>query len=338
MTSSTPLRLRSAVALLLLVASPAAIASEYDPLATDKVKLPPPIDLTINDETRGREIPVRVYLPITKQPAPVVLFSHGLGGSRTNNPYLGEHWSSRGYVVVFVQHPGSDESVWRGVAPRKIMSEMREAASAENFAARVQDIPAVLDRLAKWNAPSHDDKETDAKQLAGRMDLEHIGMSGHSFGAVTTQAVSGQAFVAGRTFADPRIKAAVMMSPSTPRIGSAERAFGEVKLPWLLLTGTEDGSPIGDQTPKSRLKVYPALPADDKYQLVLDGAEHSAFGQRAMPRDRRSRNANHHRAILAISTAFWDTYLKGDADAKSWIESDDRVRSVLEPADRWEHK
>ncbi|WP_442484773.1 alpha/beta hydrolase family protein [Aeoliella sp. SH292] len=336
MKTSTPL-LTTIVLLLLVQASAAA---EYDPLAVDKAKLPAPIDLTIEDAKRDREIPVRIYLPNLKDPAPVVLFSHGLGGSRMNNPYLGEHWAGRGYVVVFVQHPGSDESVWKGVRPREIMGKMRDAASADNFALRVKDIPAVLDQLKVWNAAdtTQEGSDSSTKKLVGRMDLEHVGMSGHSFGAVTTQAVSGQAFVAGRTLADPRIDAAVMMSPSTPRAGSPDRAFGEVKLPWLLLTGTEDSSPIGDQTPESRLKVYPALPPGDKFQLVLDGADHSAFSHRARPRDRGNRNENHHRAILATSTAFWDTYLKEDGEAKKWIESGDQVRKILEPADTWEHK
>lgn len=43
----------------------------------------------------------------------------------------------------------------------------------------------VLDRLAEWNAAAD-------HALAGRLDLHRVGMSGHSFGAQTTQAVSGQ--------------------------------------------------------------------------------------------------------------------------------------------------
>ena len=77
---------------------------------------------------------------------PVVLFSHGLGGSRHGSGYLGEHWSRRGYVAVFLQHPGSDESVWRDVPTRRLAA-MRDAASAENFLLRVQDVPTVLDAL-----------------------------------------------------------------------------------------------------------------------------------------------------------------------------------------------
>ena len=72
-------------------------------------------------------------------------------------------------------------------------------------------------------------------------------MSGHSFGAVTTEAVSGEALPAGgQKFTDPRIKAAVVFSPSAPRAGSAAKAFGAVKIPWMLMTGTKDLAPIGN--------------------------------------------------------------------------------------------
>lgn len=72
------------------------------------------IDLDVKDTQRKREIPVRVYLPAVVKGAPVVLFSHGLGGSCKINAFMGNHWVGRGYVAVFMQHPGSDTSVWGG--------------------------------------------------------------------------------------------------------------------------------------------------------------------------------------------------------------------------------
>jgi hypothetical protein len=104
-----------------------------------------------------------------------------------------------------------------------------------------------------------------ASVLRGRMDLSRIGMSGHSFGAITTQAVSGQCYASGgQRFTDPRIDAAILFSPSRPRRGTPEEAFAKVPLP-----GESGG-----------------------------------------------RNPNHHLAILAISTAFRDATLKGDAQAR----------------------
>jgi predicted dienelactone hydrolase len=261
----------------------------------------------------------------------VILFSHGLGGSREGSPFLGQHWARRGYVCVFLQHPGSDASVWKDAKSLERMAALRGAADAKNFMLRVQDVPAVLDQLEVWNKePKH--------WLAGRMDLAHVGMSGHSFGAVTTQAVSGQSTARGRlSLTDKRIIAALPMSPSLPKAADAKETFGSVKIPWLLMTGTNDTSPIGDQTVESRLAVFPALPAGDKYELVLNKAEHSVFTERALPGDKAERNPNHHRAILAISTAFWDAYLRDDKTAREWLTGDG-PKKVLEKEDRWSKK
>jgi predicted dienelactone hydrolase len=316
--------------MLFFAGSAFAADAVYDPLAVSVETVPRTFDTVVYDKTRQREIPIRVYLPESSAPAPVVLFSHGLGGSRENDAYLGQHWAARGYVAVFMQHHGSDEDVWAGKPVEQRMRALRDAASLQNFMLRVKDVPAVLDQLERWN---HD----GGQALYGRLDMSRIGMSGHSFGAVTTQAVSGQKAAFGNSFTDSRIKAAIMFSPSVPRFGSAKAAFGEVKIPWLLMTGTADVAPVGNIDVASRLAVFPALPPGGKYELVLYGAEHSAFGDRALPNDKAPRNPNHHRAILAISTAFWDAWLRDDAQAKAWLDGDG-PRSVLESRDRWQRK
>jgi predicted dienelactone hydrolase len=323
-----------------VVASP---APAYDPLDLSGPGAAAPIDFTVHDAKRERDIPVRVFLPSTAKesaattasrpaPVPVVLFSHGLGGNREGSPYLGEHWAARGYAVVYVQHPGSDDGVWKTVEPADRMAAMKRAASAQNLILRIDDIPTVLDQLAVWN------KET-GHALAGRLDLGHIGMSGHSFGAQTTQAVSGQTFPGdiGQRPTDARIRAATAFSPNIPKGGDPQAAFGGVRIPWMLMTGTKDGSPIGGATPESRQAVFPALPPGDKYELVLDKAEHSVFTDRPLPGETEPRNPNHHRVILALTTAFWDAYLKENAEAKAWLEGEG-PRRVMEASDRWQRK
>jgi predicted dienelactone hydrolase len=313
-------------ATVLLIAASDLHGADYDPLAVDPNFHAEVRDLSVHDAARNRDIPARIYLPSKDGSAPLVLFSHGLGGSRAGSEFLGEQWAARGYVAIFVQHPGSDDAVWKDAAPDERMAAMRQAASLENFLLRVQDVPAVLDQLEVWNKSG---------PLASRIDLTKIGMSGHSFGAVTTEAVSGEALpLSGTKLTDPRIRAAVIFSPSTPVSTTAGRAFGAVKIPWLLMTGTKDTAPIGPADMKSRLAVYPALHGAPKYQVVLNNAEHSAFTDRALPGDREPRNPNHHRVILALSTAFWDAYLRGDRDALAWLNGTG-PRSVMEPADDW---
>jgi predicted dienelactone hydrolase len=317
------------VQLMLALASiGAAEAQNYDPLAVGAVA-PKTVDLTVHDAARNRDIPVRVYLPTNAAPEPVVLFSHGLGGNREGSQFMGEQWAGRGYVGVFLQHPGSDDSVWKGKPIQDVMENLTRAASLENFLLRVQDVPAVLNQLELWNA----DKNSP---LAGRMNLKKIGMSGHSFGAITTEAVSGESLpITGQKFTDPRITAAIAFSPSSPKTGDAATAFGAVKIPWMLMTGTKDVAPIGNEDVASRLAVYAALKPAPKYEVVLNNAEHSVFTDRALPGDREPRNPNHHRVILALSTAFWDAYLRDDAAARAWLNSD-RPRSVMEAEDQWQ--
>ncbi len=86
----------------------------YDPLSVANPNAVRIQDFTVQDKVRNRGIPIRVYCPVDKAPAPVVLFSHGLGGSREGSVFLGKHWAGRGYMAVFMQHPGSDTSVWQG--------------------------------------------------------------------------------------------------------------------------------------------------------------------------------------------------------------------------------
>jgi predicted dienelactone hydrolase len=316
-------------ALVILAVVGAVHANSYDPLAIDSKFSAAHLDMIVHDAFRNRNIPIRIYLPANIGAEPVVLFSHGLGGSRAGNVFMGEHWASRGYVAVFVQHPGSDDAVWENVPPLERMQAMRQAASLDNFLLRVRDIPAVLNQLEIWNR----DK---SNVLYGRLNMKEIGMSGHSFGAVTTEAASGENLpFTGKDLTDPRIKAAIAFSPSPPRAGDPARAFSSVNIPWMLMTGTEDVAPIGDIDAGSRLKVYPALHGVPKYQVVLFGAEHSAFTDSALPGDREPRNPNHHRVMLALSTAFWDAYLRGDTNALAWLNGPG-PKSVLQPKDDWQ--
>jgi predicted dienelactone hydrolase len=244
---------------------------------------------------------------------------------------LGNHLSARGYVAVFMQHKGSDESVWKDADRRQRFKAMKEAANFKNSRLRFQDVTKVVDELESWNK----DKE---HPLYGKLNTGKLGMSGHSFGAVTTQAVSGQQALGGTiSFRDHRIQAAIAYSPSSPRGRNTKRAFSKVDIPWLLMTGTKDLSPIGNATLESRLAVYPALPEGDKYELVLHNAEHSAFSERALPGDKENRNPNHHKVILALSTAFWDAYLTKNEDALAWLQGDG-AQSILEEKDHWQHK
>lgn len=305
------------------------LAAYYDPLSSAKVDFR---EFEIQDSKRDRVVPLRVYLPAETGCQPVILLSHGLGGSREACEYLGRHWAGRGYWVIAIQHPGSDESVWKDVPLRQRMQNLKAAANGQNLKLRVEDVQFLLDQLERWN-------QDGPHGMKGRLNLERIGMSGHSFGAVTTQAICGQRFLGRPMFEDTRLTAALPLSPSTTRRGDPAAAFGKIQMPWLSITGTEDRSPLErETTPDSRRQVYEHLPAGDKYELVLFGAEHSGMGDREGQRLLKSSgNPNHHRAIKAISAAFWDAYLRQKPEAKHWLQ-ETAQRSVLEEKDQWRKK
>ncbi|MCS7306618.1 MAG: hypothetical protein NZ602_16110 [Thermoguttaceae bacterium] len=287
------------------------------------------------DENRNRTIPVKVYYP-TQQggpapgPLPIILFSHGLGGSREAAGYLGHHWASHGYVCIHLQHPGSDESVWRG-QPEPLKA-LKEAAKTPRAAMdRAADVRFVLDRLEKV--------QTEEGPLKDRLDLKRIGMAGHSFGAHTTLLVAGQVIVlpAGREIsqADPRIKAALIMSPPVPqRSAQREKAWQKIAIPCFYMTGTEDDSPIGETRKEDRRLPFDLSGnAADRYLVIFTGGDHMIFSGRApglagfpatgrgllaFRRD-REKDAVFHRLICAGSTAFWHAYLRGDQKAKQWL-------------------
>ena len=283
----------------------------------------------IESSNEGRVIPILISLPKKKGLLPVILFSHGLGGSRNSYQYVRKYWTARGYATIFLQHPGSDESLLQGVSPSQALRQLRGAATRANMNLRVDDVTDVLDAMSV----SSSDKESP---FYGRMDTNNVGMAGHSMGAVTSQLMIGQQRWLRSTKKEKRIQAAVLMSPSSPSLQSAGSAFSAVTTPCLLLTGTRDSVPmLSNQTVESRRAVFEALPSGNAYELVFDKARHSAFSDR--PRQNEPpHNPKHHTAIQLITTAFWDAYLQNNKQAKKWLKED--TTKILEPNDVWQTK
>jgi predicted dienelactone hydrolase len=272
------------------------------------------------DAKRNRTVPVRIMLPPTdskaKTPYPVVIFSHGLGGSREASTFLGNAWTEAGYAVVYVQHPGSDTSVWqdkRAEGIGAIMQSMKAAANGEQLKARVEDIHYVLDELARRN-------QSDT-MLKGKLDLSRIAMTGHSFGAGTTAAIAGQSYGRlGPIFQDKRIKCAIYFSPPVSAIASRDpaAAFSTITVPGFDMTGTEDVSPIGGTKAEWRRLLYDGVAAHDQYLVIFNGGDHMIFGGRKM---RPGKDDFFQPRIAKLSTAFLDAYLRGDKEQLAWLKS-----------------
>jgi len=294
--------------------------------------------LELHDPERDRDVPVKVYRPVGADgPRPVVLVSHGLGGTREGLSYLGDRWASHGYVCVHMQHLGSDDAVWKDVEPRERMAAMHKATlDPANAMNRAADTTFVLDELTRMNG----DKTS---KLFNKIDMGKAGIAGHSFGAWTCLAAGGMTMGGLREVQrnDERVRCMIPLSP--PVVNSErryERTYKTLDIPALFMTGTLDTSPINDTTAEERLVPYkymrgPKVGGAPKYQINFDGADHMTFSGETRI-NRRRRNADpktdplFHGLILQSTTAFLDCYLLGDEQAKQWLNGGAFAKTVGE--------
>ncbi len=287
------------------------------------------------DEKRKREVPVKIYYPKDgKGPFPVIIFSHGLGGSRDGYEYLGRHWASCGYVSVHVQHLGSDSAVWQD-APmgEKMQAMQRSTMNLQNAVNRPQDVSFAIDQMTKLNA--------EEGPFRGRLDLERVAVAGHSFGAYTTLAVAGEVFeTPGRgelSAVDPRVKAAIAMSSPVPVLKARwDTAFAKIRIPIFHMTGTKDDMPIGTSKAPERRVPYDRINLADQYLLTFEGGDHMTFAGRIPVVGGGEKGEEFRALVLMSSTAFWDAYLKGDAKAKAWLTNG--FEKVLKEGGKFEMK
>jgi len=260
------------------------------------------------DTSRNRAVPSKIYYPENKsEKSPVVLFSHGLGGSRDGYEFLGRYWASHGFVSVHVQHLGSDATVWQGSATPG--QALRAAATdVQNAADRPVDISFAIDQLTAL--------ATKDPTWAARLDLERIGCAGHSFGANTAMLIAGQTLgVREGVFRDPRVKAVIAMSEPVPR-AMPESVFAKVEVPVFHMTGTRDDSPIGETSAAARRIPFDKIDGAKQYLLILRDGDHMVFARPQTPAEAK--------LLQETSTAFWQAYLEDSAGALRWLDNEFR--------------
>jgi dienelactone hydrolase len=271
------------------------------------------IDFDWTDPVRQRAVPVRLYLPAgasAAMPVPLVVFSHGIGGSRTGYSYLGSHWASQGFASLHLQHVGSDRSVWFG-NPLELVGRLSDAARDGEAIARVQDLRFALDRVLESTAGT-------------QLDATRIVAAGHSYGANTTLLAAGARVERqGRVldFRDPRIKAAIIIS-APPFYGetSPQKILSAVTVPSLHITATEDVIRIPGyfSGADDRVAVFDATGSQRKTLAVFEGGSHSMFTDRAGTGG-AVLNPQVKEATKALSLAFLKSVFDGDDGAlRAW--------------------
>ena len=289
------------------------------PLRAGETSVVKSVKFEWRDDARARAVPAKIYYPASGTGAcPVIVFSHGLGGSRDGYAYLGECWASNGFVSVHLQHVGSDDSAWRGQT--NAMESMRAAAAnPKEILDRPRDVKFALDQLEALN-------RTAGSPLRGRLDLKRVGVAGHSFGAYTALAAAGRVFSlpGGREFDlhDARITACIALSAPARGTPAEKASYAKFAVPCLHMTGTEDTSPIGDTKAEQRRIPYDAIAAPAQYLVNFQGGDHMIFSGRPKAGERTASDAEYQKMIRTCTLAFWNAYLKNDAVALAWLQKD----------------
>lgn len=319
------------------------------------------IDETWEDGARNRTVPVRIYVRRVKDAAaapaenakhPVIIFSHGLGGSRAIYGYFGRHMASHGYIVIAPTHAGSDTAAavaWMRTRAGRFGTDKKGQDQAtkeqqgwltssindpDNLIARPRDISFAIGQIAAHGV------------LGPIADMDRIGVAGHSFGAYTAMAAGGMTvdlpdIRGGRaqSFRDPRVRAVLAMSPQgSGTMGISADAWNAMGVPVLCLTGTHDYG-AGGRSAAWRRQAFEAIHNVDDYLITISGAGHMTFsnpdgkagaglagGLGGMGGlgdgggiGRGSGGKGDAALIQALSTAYFDAYLRGDAEAKAWL-------------------
>ncbi|WP_237182249.1 alpha/beta hydrolase family protein [Roseomonas marmotae] len=277
------------------------------------------------DPARNRSLPMLLRLPEGGGRAPVVLVSHGLGGSREGLGYLGRGLSQAGFAVLHLQHPGTDDSLWRngGDTRLALAAAVTDAGRALD---RILDTVFVLDELPR------------RADLARRLDLSRIAIAGHSYGAWLVQTMLGQRVPGGDrglTLPEPRLGAGIALSPIPPQGLPPRLAIDRVRAPMLHVTGTEDRDFMGGNSPLSRRIPYDAITAPGQVLAVFAGAAHGSFADEPGT-GARWEDSSYHPRTAALAVAFLRGVWLGDDEARRLLSQG--APGLLERGDMIESK
>ncbi|MEW6359660.1 MAG: hypothetical protein AB1696_25205 [Planctomycetota bacterium] len=264
-------------------------------------------ELVLEDAKRGKDLQLRINYPDGKGPFPLVVWSHGAWGTKDNYLVLTEHWASHGYVTIQANHSDS----------RALGRSLRDRTVFQDWQSRPADISFILDSL--------DEIEKKTPALKGKIDREHIGVGGHSFGANTAQLIGGaRAYLltGEKSFEDKRVAAVMLLSGQGPGEMLTEKSWQHVSRPMLVMTGSEDGPTRTGQPAEWRTKPYELSPPGDKYLVWVEGLDHGYGGISGVNFSGRNKvNEDHVNYTKIVTLAFWDAYLKGYRKALDYLRS-----------------
>jgi predicted dienelactone hydrolase len=277
---------------------------EVDPTRTRYADL-----LAMAPACPSRSLPVAADAAPAAGTFPVVLLSHCHACTRLSNATTAIRLASHGFIALAVEHAG--DTLWEK------LDGTEAPIDAAELEIRAADVRAVLDAVAAGDTP-----------VSANADLEHVGVLGHSMGAVTAGRVAQL---------DSRIDGAValcapMENPLVPGVSLAD-----LTMPLMFVVAVEDNSitELGNNFIRDNFDAAPG-PA---YKLEIAEAGHwsvsdlvglvPAFEPGCGDGIRQTDDqpftyldpAAGRGVAAAYATAFFKSVLLDDAGARSYLES-----------------
>jgi predicted dienelactone hydrolase len=292
-------------------------------------------EASLDDPAQNKKLALKITYPKKVGKFPVIVFSHGAGGSKDSYGPLISFWVSHGYVCIQPTH--ADSLRLRREQGEKITELLRASDLQQGWIDRILDMKLVLDSLPKL--------EANYPELAGKMDKTKIGVGGHSFGAMTSEIMCGAQVpdpkVDGKTIHDGRARAVLLLSPAgiedQPKL--TRDSWNGMRIPMMVMTGTNDKGRMG-QDSSWRTQPYLYSPPGSKYLIFINGGNHMIFsGDPESGKKLRKIFGNgplvanlagdeiprkeYDRMFAEVELAsikFWDDFLKGDSAAKAYLD------------------
>lgn len=232
-------------------------------------------------------IKVAIWKPGSlEQPAPLVIFSHGLHGLYAQSISIMKALSDRGYIVVAPNHEDALGNGHMG-RPQQPLGQP-DQWNDETYRDRKEDIMSVLAAL-----------KADPK-FQSKIDWSKISLMGHSLGGYTVLGLAG----AWPSWKLPGIKAVIALSPySNPFV--KKHTLSGLNVPVMYQCGTMDFGVTPFLTGKRGAFDQTSAPA---YLVEIQGANHFTWSN-------LNRNQAHEKLIDHYCLAFLDKYVQGDPSA-----------------------
>ncbi len=291
----------------------------YDFGPSDEVLTMPRGELS--DGLRNKMIPLLIEYPKGDRPCPVIIFSHGAGSAGNAYVNLLQFWASHGYVVIAPTHAESQSL--QDPSMQSFRGSMNdETVTSSNWGDRVRDLTTIIEEL--------NNLQEFYPTLKDRIDIAHVGVSGHAYGAYTAQLVGGATVKLNsnspaQSLRDKRVQAVLLLDGQGPDVqGLTKESWKDFNIPLMSITGND----LGLRGRGADWKLRPILlsPAGDKYGAAIAGANHFSFSGRfagQMPANGKVLpSSKAYEGVKVLSLAFWDAYLKHDEKAKKYLHSD----------------